>query len=103
MLFFSKTQSLLKRVEHAGYVCRFLRLWRLQITHDPDLTIKKNFYPNQTFNHVIMSAMSAVMYMIACRDLTPGQPICLHKLGSDCCEKSHGWRLGRYIIMEKKL
>ena len=95
MLFFSKTESLLRRVEHAGYICRFLRLWRLQIVHDPDLTVQKNFYPNQTFNHVLLSCMAAVMYMIACRDLAPGQPICLHKLGSDCCEQcfsmAGGW------------
>ena len=95
MLFFSKTESVLKRVEHAGYVCRFLRLWRLQIIHDAELSVQQNFYPNQTFNHVLLSCMSAVMYMIACRDLTPAQLIFLDKLGSDCCEQCYsnagGW------------
>ena len=95
MLFFSKKQTILQRVEHAGYVVRFLRLWRLQVVHQPGLSVGTNFYSNQTFRHVLLSCMSAVMYIIACRDLAPARPICLHLLGSDCCEKcfsmAGGW------------
>lgn len=96
MIFFSKTLSLLQRIdEHAGYVCRFLRLWGLNIKFGRERSVKENFYPNQTFNHILLSCMSAVMYMIASRDLASGQKVCLDKLGSDCCEQccsmADGW------------
>ena len=81
---FSKKQIIL---QHAGYVVRFLRLWRLHVKHTRDQCTQTNFYPNQTFRHVLLSCMFAVMYIIACRDQSPEKPICLHRLGSDCCEK----------------
>ena len=48
--------------------------------------VKDNFYPFQTFRHVLMSCMSAVMFIIGCSALTPNQPCELRLLGSDCCE-----------------
>ena len=48
--------------------------------------VQDNFYPLQTFRHVLMSCMSAVLFIIGCSALTPNQPCGLRFLGSDCCE-----------------
>ena len=90
LLFFSKKKSLIERVEIAGYVCRFLRLWRVSIKFWPnqqERNLTKCFYPNQTFRHVVMSCLSAVMYIIICGLLCPNTECLLLFIGSDCCEK----------------
>ena len=48
--------------------------------------VEANFYPMQTFRHVLLSCQSAVMFIMACGFLTPSQVCGLAWLGSDCCE-----------------
>ena len=90
LIFFSKKMSLANRFEIAGYVCQLLRLWRVSIKFWPnkeERNLDKCFYPNQTFRHVIMTCLSACMYIIMCRELTPNSECLLYLIGSDCCEK----------------
>ena len=90
LLFFSKKNTLVDRFEYAGYVCHFLRLWRVSILFWPDKSernLDKCFYPNQTFRHVLLSTQSAVMFILACSFMCPNTFCGLEFLGSDCCEK----------------
>ena len=87
--FFARKLTLVERVCNAGYVCQFLRLWYVSIRFWPnqeERNVQDNFYPNQTFRHVLLSCQSAVMFIIACRELTPDQICGLFFIGSDCCE-----------------
>ena len=88
LIFFSRKLKLNQRVMNAGYVCQFLRLWYVSTRFWPnqDRNIKDNFYPHQTFRHVLLSCQSAVMFIMACRELTPNQICGLYFIGSDCCE-----------------
>ena len=89
LIFFSVKLSLADRVELAGYVSHFLRLWHVSIRCWPDKTernVNDNFYSMQTFRHVLMSCQSAVMFIMACSFLTPCQVCGLRFVGSDCCE-----------------
>ena len=89
LIFFSRKLSLADRVECAGYVCHFLRLWHVSIRSWPnknERNVEDNFYPLQTFRHVLLSCQSAVMFIMACALLTPTQKCGLEFLGSDCCE-----------------
>ena len=89
LIFFARKLTLIQRVENASYVCHFLRLWHVSTRSWPDQeerNVQDNFYPFQTFRHVLMSCMSAVMFIIGCGVLTPNQICGLRFLGSDCCE-----------------
>lgn len=89
LIFFALKLTLVERVENAAYVCQFLRLWHVAIRSWPDQAernVQENFYPMQTFRHVLMSCQSAVMFIMGCRELTPNQICGLRFLGSDCCE-----------------
>ena len=90
LLFFSKKSTLADRFEYAGYVCHFLRLWRISMKFWPEKSqrnLDKCFYPNQTFRHVLLSTQSAVMFILACSYMCPNTSCGLAYLGSDCCEK----------------
>ena len=89
LIFFSKKLTLVERVQNAAYVCHFLRLWHVSIRSWPDQeerNCEDNFYPFQTFRHVLLSCMSAVTFILGCSVLTPAQFCGLMFLGSDCCE-----------------
>ena len=89
LIFFSVKLTLADRVKYAAYVCHFLRLWHVSIRTWPNKSernVSNNFYPMQTFRHVLLSCQSAVMYIMACSFLTPTQVCGLEFLGSDCCE-----------------
>ena len=89
LIFFSVKLTLADRVQLAGYVTHFLRLWHVSIRCWPnqnERNVAKNFYPMQTFRQVLMSAQSAVLFIMGCRQLTPNQICGLRFLGSDCCE-----------------
>ena len=89
LIFFSRKLTLKQRVRNAGYVCQFLRLWYVSIKFYADQgerNLQDNFYPFQTYRHVLLSCQSAVLFIIACRELTPEQICGLQFIGSDCCE-----------------
>ena len=89
MIFFSKKTSLATRFEQGGYVCHFLRLWRVSLLFWPnkkERNVDRCFYPNQTFRHVLMSTQSALMFILACTFLCPTTACGLEWIGSDCCE-----------------
>jgi len=85
-IYFSKTATLLQRIEFAGYNVMFMRLLRVYVKAEPNLTLKKNFYPAQTYRHFIHSNMVAVLIIRAHRLRCPDQPCGLTESGSDCCE-----------------
>ena len=90
LLFFSRKASLASRFESGGYVCHFLRLWRVSVKFWPrkqERNLQKCFYPNQTFRHILMSVQSGLMFIIACGIMCPHTKCILEFLGSDCCEK----------------
>ena len=90
LIFFSKKSTLADRFKYAGYVCHFLRLWRVSIKFWPnkgERNLDKCFYPNQTFRHVLMSVQSTLMFILLCSIICPSTKCGLRFLGSDCCEK----------------
>ena len=89
LIFLSRKLTFIERIENAAYVVHFLRLWHVSTRSWPDQKVrncKANFYPFQTFRHVILSCQSAVIFIMACSILTPHQVCGLRFLGSDCCE-----------------
>ena len=89
LIFFSRKLTLAERVQNAAYVCQFLRLWHVSIRSwrdQEERNCKDNFYPFQTFRQVLLSCMSAVLFILGCGVLTPEQSCGLKFLGSDCCE-----------------
>ena len=100
LLFFSLKSTLADRFDYGGYVCHFLRLWRVSIKfwhNKQERNLDKCFYPNQTFRHILMSVQSACTFILICAILCPNAECCLRFLGSDCCEKLFamvgGWGL----------
>ena len=87
LMFYSERDPYITRVESAGYVVTFLRLWRLSVRHNKDQTLGSNFITKQTYQHLVLSCHSAVNLIRTFRDYCPSQECKLNKSGSDVCER----------------
>jgi hypothetical protein len=87
LVFFGKKCTLRQKVRYCGYIVTLLRLWRISCLTNPSITLHKNFLPYQTFNHVVMQCMCAVLYIKLFRDFCPSAECALGFLGSDACER----------------
>ena len=71
-----------------AFVIELLRLSRSYVANSNGLNLKENFMPRQTYSHVILSCFSCVLKIMAQRRLNPKLPVCLYKIGSNCCEEN---------------
>ena len=83
-IFLSASASLTDRASHAGYVVRFLRVWRASALQSRSASTA--FISRETYIDVVLSCHHAVLLMKATRDFTPNQAVHLEQSGSDCCE-----------------
>eukprot|EP00466_Bigelowiella_natans_P002057 jgi/Bigna1/80217/fgenesh1_pg.69_\ len=86
--FFGKKTTLATRIERAGHIVTFLRLWSLEVKGNQQLRLNANFMPHQSFNHIVLSCMSAVPRVKLFRDSSPHRPCRLDLPGSDVCERT---------------
>ena len=78
-----------QRTFRAAFVVTYLRLWYCYIKHDPHklgLTLQANFITREAFQDTLLSCHTAVLIIMANRDLTPWQVCNLVRAGTDCCE-----------------
>jgi hypothetical protein len=60
-IFYSKSFSLERRVEAAGYVVHFLRVWRSWVHQSATHTLKENFISREAYQDIVLSCHSAVL------------------------------------------
>ena len=60
LIWFSETASLLTRIESAGYVCGLLTRLKLHVTRTKGLNVLGNFWPNQSYRHIMWGCLTAV-------------------------------------------
>ena len=105
-IFLSREISWQTRIQRAGYVITFLRLWRLQITNHPDLRRNTHFITNQAFKDVLLSCHFVVLLIKYYALNYPGQSIPFHLTGTDVCEEFFSslgsWNLNKrtYTVLE---
>ena len=101
-MIFSKTASFEERVEHAAYVVGLLRRWRQFVKHGKHvLSVKENFLPRQTYQHVLLSCFSIVLKIIAHAERGSQYTLALWLSGSNACEDAFSalGGFGRLIVM----
>jgi hypothetical protein len=86
VLFAGKKSTLAEKVTLAAEIIHLLRLARLHVVSTPGLSLARNFFSRQTYEHVILSCHSAVLLICALRDINPELAVALEQSGSDCCE-----------------
>ena len=86
-IFYSLEATLTQRIENASYVCNFLRIWRLWVFREKNLSLKENFLSRETFLDVSLSCHHVAIFIQASRDFAPRHPVHFQRLGSDVCEE----------------
>ncbi len=86
-IFYSLQATIEERIFNASYVCNFLRIWRLWVFKQDNLTLKENFISREAFQDICLSCHHVVLFMKASRDFAPNHAIEFQRLGSDTCEE----------------
>jgi hypothetical protein len=87
LVFFSKKETGLDRAKSAGFVQGMLRRMRWHIVDTPGRTLKVNFLPAPTYEHVLHAVMVAPLKLKAWRVQHNHLPEHLEETGSNAVEK----------------
>ena len=87
LVFFSKKETGLDRAKSAGFVQGMLRRMRWHIVDTPGQTLKVNFLPAPTYEHVLHAVMVAPLKLKAWRVHHNHLPEHLEETGSNAVEK----------------
>jgi len=99
-IFASRRDDLKTRVESAGYVCMFLRLWRQWIKHHPDMNLATHFISREAYQDTLLSCHYFAMLLMVLRECAPDHPVMPWRTGSDPCEHLFS-QLGSFNINKR--
>ena len=85
-IWLSKKMDWLSKVEAAGQVVTFLRLWRQWVTKTNGAQTGVNFITREAFQDTLIACHCAVTMIMITRDYTPDVKLNLAKTGTDCVE-----------------
>jgi hypothetical protein len=88
-IYYSRKATLRKRIYYASYVMHFLARWRAWIIHhrpNMNVSMDKCCISSQAHTDAIIACSQVILVILYFREFSRNIPVCLRKLGSDCCE-----------------
>ena len=88
-IYYSTKTPLGTRIMYASYVIHFLARWRMWVKKHTGtgINLKTSYISREAHTDAMIACHNVINVILLFRDRHDNLPVCLRKLGSDCCEK----------------